>query len=301
MDSLEHMSDRDDGYLLDYLQAGPTALRMLVGAQLRRLRESRGVTREEAADVIRASHSKISRLELGRNGFKRRDVADLLTHYGVTDDADRATLLTLAGQANAPGWWQPYADAVPSWFEPYLGLEHAARVIRTYEVQYIPGLLQTESYARAVIELGHEGAPPEEVDQRVSLRMRRQRLLRESDPPYVWAVIDEAALRRAFGSAATMRAQISNLIDASQQPHVTVQVLPFSAAGQATGCGPFTILRLREPALPDVVYVEQLTSAVYPDKAADIRCYWHAMNKLVTEATQPDEAAAVLHRILKET
>jgi transcriptional regulator with XRE-family HTH domain len=301
MESLKLVSDRDDTYTPDHLHAGPTAVRMLVGAELRRLREACGVSREEAARVIRASHSKICRLELGRHGFKRRDVADLLTHYGVTDEADRATLLTLVSQANAPGWWQPYGDLVPSWFEPYLGLEQAARVIRTYEVQYIPGLLQTGDYARAVIGLGHEGAAPEQIDRRVDLRMKRQQALCRTDPPHIWAVIDEGALHRALGGAATMRAQIRHLIDVSEQPHVTLQVLAFSVVDHAAVSGPFTILRLPEPTLPDVVYLEQLTSAVYPDKVDDINRYWHVMNRLVTEATQSGSTTAMLHRILKET
>ncbi|WP_271222459.1 helix-turn-helix domain-containing protein [Streptosporangium carneum] len=274
---------------------------MLVGAQLRRLREARGVTREEAGNAIRASHSKISRLELGRTSFKRRDVADLLTLYGVTDDAERATLLSLAEQAGVPGWWQAYGDVVPGWFDAYLGLEQAACVIRSYEVQFVPGLLQTEEYARAVIQLGRRDVTGPEVERRVALRMRRQELLhRRSNPPKLWTVIDETALRRLIGGPATMRAQIEHLIRVSELPQVTVQIMPLCAGAHPGAAGPITILRFPEGELPDVVYLEQLAGALYLDKPAETERYWHLMNRLDIEAEQPGAAAATLRRILKE-
>ena len=178
---------------------GPTVLRMLLGAHLRRLREARGVTREDAGWEIRSSESKISRMELGRVGFKERDVADLLTLYGLDDPEERDRLLALARDANTPGWWHRYGDVLPGWFQSYLGLEAAASLIRTYEVQFVPGLLQTREYARAVVLLGHGRAPAEEVERRVDLRMARQELLTRADPPQLWAVVDEAALRRPIG------------------------------------------------------------------------------------------------------
>src|SRR3954463_9289599 len=178
---------------------GPTVLRRLLGAQLRRLRERQGITREEAGYAIRASGSKMSRLELGRVGFKERDVADLLTLYGVTDETDRSTLLALAQDANSPGWWHRYGDVLPNWFETYVGLEEAAALIRTYELQFIPGLLQTEDYARAVIRAGNAQAADSEIDQRVDLRARRQSRILGAEGPHLWAVIDEAVLRRPIG------------------------------------------------------------------------------------------------------
>src|SRR5687767_12650538 len=150
---------------------------MVLGGQLRRLRERRGISREAAGWQIRSSESKISRMELGRVGFKERDVADLLTFYGVTDEEERSALVTLARQANAPGWWHQYADVLPTWFQSYLGLESAASLIRNYEVQFVPGLLQTADYARAVIKLGYPAASAAELDRRVQLRMTRQELL----------------------------------------------------------------------------------------------------------------------------
>lgn len=289
-----------DGSALDYRQVGPTALRMLVGAHLRRLREARGVTREDAGWTIRASHSKISRLELGRTGFKKRDVADLLTLYGVDDDTERSSLLTLAEHANAPAWWHEYGDVLSGWFEAYLGLEQAASVIRTYQVQFVPGLLQTEDYARAVIRLGYPDASEEEIERRVRLRMRRQQILHRADPPKLWAVIDEAVLRRHTDGAATMRTQLQHLIEVSALPHVTIQVLPFSAGGHAAAGGPVTILRFPEGELPDVIYLEQLTSAVYSDKPADIDHYRHVMNRLGVQAEQPTATTEILRRFRDE-
>ncbi|GGO94051.1 helix-turn-helix domain-containing protein [Wenjunlia tyrosinilytica] len=289
-----------DAHVLDLQQAGPTVSRMLVGAQLRRLREARGITREDAGYVIRASESKISRLELGRIGFKQRDVGDLLSLYGVRDDGERATLLALAEQANTPGWWQPYKDVLPCWFEAYLGLEGAAHVIRVYEVQFVPGLLQTPEYARAVIRQGHERAHDDEIERRVRLRMDRQRVLRGPQAPKLWAVLDEAVLRRPFGCPETMRAQVRHLMEATELGHVTLQVIPFRSGGHAAECGSFTILRLPQQTLPDVVYLEQLTGALYLDKPSDVEHYWHVMNVLGIKAEPPTATAAVLHRILKE-
>ncbi|MFD0887578.1 helix-turn-helix domain-containing protein, partial [Streptosporangium algeriense] len=169
-----------------------TVLRIVLGAQLRRLREGRHITLEAAGRAIRASHSKVSRMELGRVSFRVRDVADLLTLYGVTAPDERQALLGLVERANVAGWWHNYNDVLPSWFETYVGLEESASVIRNYEVQFVPGLLQTEEYARAVVLLGYPSASEDEVERRVRLRMARQRILHAQDPPRLWAVVDEA-------------------------------------------------------------------------------------------------------------
>jgi transcriptional regulator with XRE-family HTH domain len=202
---------------------------MLLGTQLRRLREAKGISREAAGWEIRASDSKITRLELGRVGFKERDVEDLLTLYGVTDARDRATLLGLARSANAPGWWHRFSDLLPTWFQPYLGLESAAEIIRTYELQYIPGLLQTPDYARAVVKISHGNAPAEEVERRVTLRMERQQVLTRANQLQMWVVVDEAVLRRLIGGPAVMRGQVGSLIEATKLPNIRLQVLPFAA------------------------------------------------------------------------
>jgi transcriptional regulator with XRE-family HTH domain len=270
---------------------------MLLGAQLRRLREANGITREQAGYVIRGSESKISRMELGRVGFKERDVIDLLTLYGVADERQRTEMLVLTRDANTPGWWHRYSDLLPSWFQSYLGLEAAASLIRTYEVQFVPGLLQTDEYARAVILLGHAGADPMEIERRVRLRVARQQLLARADPPQLWAVVDEAALRRPIGGPAVMRRQLEALIDATRQPRFRLQVIPFNVGGHAAAGGSFTILRFADPDLPDVVYLEQLTSALYLDKPEDVDQYAAAVGRLYIDAAPPTRTAEILHRI----
>ncbi|GAA3040693.1 helix-turn-helix domain-containing protein [Streptosporangium longisporum] len=261
-----------------------TVLRIVLGAQLRRLREQRGITLEDAGYAIRASHSKVSRMELGRVGFRLRDVADLLTLYGVSDEAEREPLLSLVEKANLAGWWHNYGDVLPAWFETYVGLEEAATGIRNYEVQFVPGLLQSEGYARAVVQLGFSSASPAEVDRRVRLRLARQRLLHRPDPPHLWAVLDEAVLRRPLGGAEAMCEQIDHILRAIELPNVTVQVVPFSVGGHAAAGGPFSILRFSQPDLPDVVYMEQLTSAVYLEKRDDVDRYLEVMERLCIEA-----------------
>ena len=279
---------------------GPTVLRMLLGAHLRRLREAQKVSREDAGWEIRSSESKISRMELGRVGFKERDVADLLTLYGVDDGEERTRLLGLARDANTPGWWHRFGDVLPGWFQSYLGLEAAASLIRSYEVQFMPGLLQTPDYARAVIMLGHEHAPKEELDRRVALRIARQHVLNQDKGPHLWAVIDEAALRRPVGGVKVMKAQIESLIDASKHPRLTIQVVPFSTGGHAGASGAFSILRFPEGDLGDVIYVEQLTSAIYMDKPDDVDYYTAAMERLCVEAEQPSATPAILESILRD-
>jgi transcriptional regulator with XRE-family HTH domain len=281
---------------------GPTAtvLRILLGSQLRKLREAQGITREAAGYEIRASGSKISRMELGRVSFKERDVADLLTMYGVNDSAERDALIGLARQANNPGWWQHFGDVLPNWFQAYLGLEAAASLIRTYEIQFVPGLLQTPDYARAVIMLGHAGASAEEINRRVDLRLQRQQILTRSGGPQLWAVIDEAVLRRPIGGVDVMRAQIEALIAASKLPGVRLQIIPFLAGGHAAAGGPFAILRFPEPELPDVVYVEQLTSAIYLDKREDVDHYAMAMERVCIDAEPPNHTPEILGKLLNE-
>jgi transcriptional regulator with XRE-family HTH domain len=279
---------------------GPTVLRILLGAQLRRLREARRITLEDAGKVIRASHSKISRLETGRVGFKDRDISDLLTFYGVTDEEERDALRALARRANTPGWWHDYSDVLPSWFEAYVGLEEVATQVRAYEVQFVPGLLQTEDYARAVTLLGHDDAPPGENERRVRLRMARQAVLGKQDPPNVWAVVDEAVLRRPVGRPGVMQGQLKHLIDMAQRPNVTIQIMPFQAGGHSAAGGAFSILRFAEPDLPDVVYLEQLTSALYLDKAEVVDSYLRVMERVCMEAATPADSIDAMMAILAE-
>jgi transcriptional regulator with XRE-family HTH domain len=284
----------------DEPRGGPTVLRIMLGNQLRRLREESGVTPDDAAYEIRGSRSKISRIEHGRVGFKERDVADLLTLYGVTDEPVRASMLALARQANSPGWWAKYSDILPDWFEPYLGLETAASLIRSFELQFVHGLFQTEDYAHAVTALGYGPASGDETERRVSLRMRRQEVLDGTDPPRVWFVIDEAALRRPIGGRQVMRAQLKHLLEAAALPHITIQVVPFRRGGHAAAGGSFTILRFAAPDLPDVVYLEHLTSALYLDDRRDVDHYMEVMNVLSAEAHPPAATTRFLKEIIQE-
>jgi len=279
---------------------GPTVLRMMLGHQLHRLREAAGVTPDRAGYEIRASRSKVSRMENGRVGFKERDVADLLTLYGVTDEQARARVLSLARQANVPGWWSKYGDVLADWFEAYLGLEGAASLIRTFDLQFVHGLFQTEAYARAVTLLGHKAAPADEIDRRVSLRLKRQDLLVRPEPPRVWSVVDEAALRRPVGGRAVMRAQLNRLIEVAALPQVIIQVVPFGRGGHAAAGGSFTVLRFADPELLDVVYIEQLTSALYLDNRDDVDHYMEVMNRLSAEALTPASTARFLTEITRE-
>jgi transcriptional regulator with XRE-family HTH domain len=279
---------------------GPTVQRLVLGSQLHRLRDSRGITAEQAAEAIRGSHSKISRMEHGRVGFKERDVGDLLTLYGVTDSEERAALLNLAREANTPGWWHAYSDILPTWLEAYVGLEAAASVLRTYEVQLVPGLLQTEEYTRALIRQG-SAVTEEEIVRRGELRASRQEILRRPDAPQLWAVVDEGALRRPVGGAEIVREQLKHLIEVTDHPAVTLQVLPFEAGAHAAMGGPFTILRFAEPDLADVVYIEQLTSALYLDKPVEVDSYLEVMEQLCLQAEPATNTADILSRILAET
>ena len=279
---------------------GPTVPRMLVGIELHRYREAAGITPEQAAYEIRASRSKISRMENGLVRFKERDVTDLLTLYSVTDEQTRTRLVTLARQANTPGWWSKYGDIMADWFESYLGLEMAASVIRTFELQFVHGLFQTEDYARAVTLLGHTTATADEIDRRVSLRLKRQDLLSAPQPPQVWSVLDEGALRRPVGGPQVMRAQLNHLAEMARLRHVTIQVVPFDRGGHAAAGGSFTVLRFSEPEVPDVVYLEQLTSALYLDKHEDVDHYMEVMNQLSTEALTPVQSARFITDMSKD-
>ncbi|MEV0371521.1 helix-turn-helix transcriptional regulator [Streptomyces sp. NPDC050636] len=281
--------------------SGSVVRRILLGSQLRRLRESRGITREAAGYSIRASESKISRMELGRVSFKARDVEDLLTLYGVHDEREREALLALAREANIAGWWHSYGDVLPGWFQTYVGLEGAASLIRAYEVQFVHGLLQTVEYARAVVARGMPGAPEAEIERRVALRQERQKLLIAERAPQLHCVLDEAALRRPYGDRSVMRGQLQHLIDISERPNVQLQVMPFNFGGHAGESGSFTMLRFPESDLSDLVYLEQLTSALYVDKPEEVGQYERAMTRLQEDSPNPAQSRDLLRGLLQLT
>ncbi|MFD8596220.1 helix-turn-helix domain-containing protein [Kitasatospora sp. NPDC059646] len=282
--------------------SGATARRIQLGAQLRRLREARGVTREDAGYSIRASESKISRMELGRVGFKQRDVADLLTLYGVEDEQSRAALLGLVGETNAPAWWHGYGDVIPGWFQTYLNLEDAANLVRSYEVQFVPGLLQTPEYVHAVMRAGSPGVPEEEIARRAAVRLRRQeRYLAPDTTARLDLIVDETALRRPCGGPEVMRGQLARLAELSLRETIGLRVLPLGMGALAADSGAFTVLSFPEPDLADVVYVEQFTTALYLDKPSEVAEYTAALDRVSAAALSEEETRTLLAEILQES
>ncbi|GLW05272.1 transcriptional regulator [Microtetraspora sp. NBRC 13810] len=278
--------------------AGPTALRIQVGGHLRRLREHAHISREDAGWAIRASESKISRLELGRSPFKERDVADLLTLYGVADDDERAKLLDLSQQASRPGWWHRHNDVLPHGFGTYLGLEEAASVIRVYESHTVPALLQTRDYARARTRFMLQDATGAEIERLVDIQLRRQRLLTEPGALRLWAVLDEAALRRLGPDSPVMREQLDHLIHMGTLPNVTIQIVPFATGTFALSGQSYTVLRFAEPDLPDVVFLEQPAGVLYMDKREEVETYLSTMERLADAAAGHDDSAKMITSLL---
>jgi DNA-binding XRE family transcriptional regulator len=278
----------------------PTVLRIILGRQLQALREKAGLSYEQAADTIYASEWTLRRMEKAEVGLKLNYVKTLLLAYGITDAHEIDAFLDLAREANKPGWWHSYTDVLPGWFRVFPGLEQAAGLIRGYEPHCVPGLLQTEDYARALTTAGHPNSTPEETDRRVALRMARQQILTHSDPPHLWFVIDEAVLRRPTGSPAVMCAQLTRLIDVTSEPNVTLQVLPFTAGAHHAMYGMFYLLRFPAAELPDIIYGENLTSAFYLDKPTDVATYTEALDRLCAQAAPADKTATILRRIRKD-
>src|SRR6266540_3915276 len=270
--------------------SGPTVRRMLLGAQLRRLRGEAGLSREEAGAAIRASEWKIHRLENGQVSFKERDVVDLLGLYGVGDAGQVAAFVLMAREANLPGWWQHFGDLLPAWFRAFVDLESAASLIRAYEGQFVPGLLQTEAYCRAVAAGALLDEPAEEVERRVALRLGRQGLLGAVGGP--WG--------GRGGGRGVMRAQVERLVEAASLPRVTLQVLPFGAGAHPAMVGAFTVLRFEDAELPDVVYFEHLTNAVYLDKREEVEHYIYVMESIGLRSAPPHRTPDILHRIMRE-
>ncbi|MBB4687543.1 helix-turn-helix domain-containing protein [Amycolatopsis jiangsuensis] len=268
---------------------GPTARRMILGSQLRKLREEAGITRQQAGYNIRGSESKISRLELGRVGFKERDVADLLTMYGVGEEQERQAFLDMVKQSNEAGWWRKFGETVPTWFTDLVGLEEAASRIQIWEPLFVSGLLQIEPYARAIFSHGRPEMADERVDQLVALRMRRQKMLARPDAPRIWAVLDESVLYRPIGGPKVFKQQLEYLLEVTTLPHVSVQILPYVRSGLSAEHA-FALLRFAETELPNIVYVEYLTGAHYVDKRDEIEKYSRALDLLAVDAETPERS-----------
>jgi transcriptional regulator with XRE-family HTH domain len=268
---------------------------MVLGAQLRRLRDAAELSRADAAYAIRASESKMSRIEAGKVGLKERDVSDLLTLYGVNDPEEREGFLEMVKHSNQPGWWHRYNDVIPGWFNDYVGLEESASRIQAYEHQFVPGLLQTEDYARAVMTHGRPQIADEEIERRVALRRRRQRLLARPDAPRLWAVVDESVLHRPVGGPKVLKAQIDALLEATRMPHIALQVLTYERNTNAAE-GAFTVLRFAESELPPIVYIEHLTGALYLDRLDEVEVYSRVLDRLAVDAETPDNSRQLLSK-----
>jgi hypothetical protein len=279
--------------------ANATTIRLMVlGRRLRDLRVAAGRSFEDAALLLDVAPLTIRRMELARGRWKLPYVRTLLEAYGVPDDEARV-FMDLVREANQPGWWHRYRDALPSWFSGYVSLEEAASLIRAYEPHYIPGLLQTEDYARAVLRRGvHDNV--REVDRRVALRMERQRLLTGARPPELWVVMDETVLRRPMVPPAVLRAQVDRLIELLDLPHVKLQIMPFEVCAHEGMYGPFHIFRFPHEEISDVAYVENLVGAVYLDEYDDVTNFQEALDRMCAQALPVRSAGAFLAGIRKE-
>ncbi|WP_106402499.1 helix-turn-helix domain-containing protein [Actinocorallia populi] len=278
------------------MSSGSMTGRMQLGSQLRGLREARGITRADAGYAIRASESKISRLELGRVGSKIRDIEDLLALYGVTDAAQIAEIMKLAAEANRPGWWQSYNDLLPAWFATYLGLEEAVSRLRSYSVQFVPELLQTEEYARALLSSAYPGIHAEELDRRVEVTLCRQRAFFRSGGPHLWAVLDESVLHRVVGDQGVHRRQLEHLLALKG---VTLQVLPFAAGEHPAQSGAFCLLRFPQAELGDIAYVQSLAGSTHHEKREEVDVHLQAMEHLCVAAHPPDTSAKLISALAR--
>jgi len=283
----------------DVTGRSPTVRRRRLGVELRRLREVKGLTIEQVAEALECSTSKISRVETARVTATPRDVRDMLEIYGVSGH-ERDSLMQIAREARQKGWWQSKFGDLPS--ATLAGLETEARHIRQYSALLIPGLLQTMDYARAVLRsIRLDLKPqPQEIERRVELRMERQRLLEQPDPPEFWVVIDEAALRRHVGGREVMIAQIEHLVETTAWPNVTLQVLPFRAGAHAGMDGEFSILTFPHTVDPDVVYIENTTSDLYVEDSGAIRRYALLFDHLRAAAPDPVESVEMMKSLIKE-
>lgn len=281
-------------------RSAPTVGQVVLGRRLLDLRERAGLKREEAARILRVTAATVRRMEMAEVALKIPYLQLLLKSYGVSDD-EAAAFVTLAEEANQPGWWQRFHDILPGWFSMYVSLEGAASLIRSYEPHFVPGVLQTEEYARGVMESGAVGQTrPEDIERHVALRMQRQELLTRESAPRFWAVMDETALRRPVCGPEVMRGQIDRLIEATKLPNVTLQVAPFSSGPHAGTYGPFVLFRFAMPELPDMVYSEYLTGAVYLDARSEVATHLEVMDRMAAQAATAHRTKEILLDLRKE-
>ncbi|MER6731911.1 helix-turn-helix domain-containing protein [Streptomyces puniciscabiei] len=281
-------------------RSAPTVGQVVLGRRLLDLRERAGLKREEAARVLRVAPATVRRMEMAEVALKIPYLQLLLRAYGVPED-EAELFVQLAEEANKPGWWQRFHDILPGWFSMYVSLEGAAGLIRSYEPHFVPGLLQTEDYARGVLKSGAIGqTSPDDIERHVALRMQRQQLLTRPDAPRFWAVMDETALRRPVGPPEVMRAQIDKLLEATKLPHVTLQVAPFASGPHPGTYGPFVLFRFAVPELPDMVYSEYLTGAVYLDGRMEVATHLEVMDRMAAQAATAQRTKEILRDLRKE-
>jgi transcriptional regulator with XRE-family HTH domain len=301
MSAASHRISRLEPYL-DRPEPAPTLLKMLVGVQLAGFREDAGLAQDQAARAAGFSAAKLSRIESGkgRRPPTEADVRTLLELYG-TDDYEVSVLLKLLQRAGEPGWWQRYDKRLmPEWFDRLVGLQEAAATIRTFEIQYVPGLLQTAAYTRAVVERGLPNASAGEVERRVELRRHRARLVSRDDAPQLWAIIDESVLLRVLGSAEVMREQLAHLVRMAERPNVTLQIVPLSVTNASAPAIPITYLRFGGLDLPDVVYLEHIKSANFLEDRDETEEYRIALDRLADEALKPRDSLELLRQTMEQ-
>ncbi|GGW72175.1 transcriptional regulator [Streptomyces lucensis JCM 4490] len=276
-------------------RAAPTVGQVVLGKRLQELREAAGLSREEAARVLRVASATVRRMEMAEVALKIPYVQVLLSAYGVPGH-EAAVFVRLAEDANQPGWWQRFHDVLPDWFSLYVSLEGAARVIRSYEPHFVPGLLQSEAYARAVMEAGTIGQTrPETIERHVSLRMERQRLLERDDPPHLWVIMDETVLRRPVSvRPEVMRDQLDRLLEYAERDRVTLQIAEFAAGPHPGTYAPFTLFRFAEPELPDMVFTEYLTGALYLDARREVAAHLEVLDRMTAFAASAQRTLKVL-------
>jgi transcriptional regulator with XRE-family HTH domain len=278
--------------------SAPTVLRMILGRRLQERRQGAGASLEDAARALRVTSLTIRRLEKAEVALKPLYVEKLLETYGA-DQQEIDEFVVLAERANEPGWWHTYRDVLPNWFSAYVSLEAGARTLRAYEPHYVTGLLQTHAYARGVLRGGFPNEADEDLGRRVDLRLRRQSLLERPDAPTLWVVLEEAVLHRVVGGPEVMREQIERLLEVSELEHVSVDVVPFTAGAHVGACAPFTYFRFEEPELPDIVYTEVLSGAMYLDQRSDVSAHLEAHNRM-SLLTSDADSKALLNRMRKE-
>jgi transcriptional regulator with XRE-family HTH domain len=282
-------------------RSSPTVKRRRLAAELRHYREQAGLTIDDVAERLEWSTAKISRIENSRVGVLPRDVKFLLGVYGLSErDEAWDLLLSLARESRQRGWWQQYGEAVPAWFEVFVGLEAEAATIWGYDAEFVPGILQTEDYARAVHYAQLITATDEEIDQLVKVRMARQELLASDDAPQLWLVLNEAVIRRVVGGQATMHAQLEQLMEASKRPNLTLQVVPFGAGAHPAMDGSFSLLSFPEPTDPTIVYIEYYTGALYLEKPQEVTRYRLMFDHLRAAALSVDASRSHIVRVAEE-